>query len=198
MLAAAALSLALKFACELLLAPTLLAVLLGAVAATTALALTPNPAARELGAMGLRLVTVTLIVLVAITAIPHASQFLHQRAVIQDTYRESTAGLVAAQERLETIHRETAAPAAAGDAGAGEEPGLFGRLGDTVSGLTRGASELFSADALYRQAARAKAAADAVSRDIISQITLFLLEVALVPLVVLYVMTRWLGAQLRG
>jgi hypothetical protein len=199
MLAAAALSLALKLACELILAPVLVATLLAVLAATAALGLAPAAAVRELGLMGLRLVTITLIVLVAITAIPHASHFLHERAVIQESYQQSSAGLGAARERLETIHQETPRPPVVPEEGqAGERPGILGQIGDTVSGLTRGASGLFSVDRLYQQAERARATADAVSRDIVAQITIFLLEVALLPLLVLYVMTRWLGGQLRG
>ena len=156
-----------------------------------------RPWLRAAGALGVRAALLTLVLAAYAFLTPLAINLVHGTAFISAEYEASAGAIGGARDQLETMNleMETELPAEPGETACEGVAGCLESLGGSVSALSRKLGDYSALGQRYQgYIDEATALADRISRQVVVQIAVFVLETLVIPLAGL-----WLaGLAIRG
>jgi len=197
MLVASALLWTLRLTAGLLLDPLLAWCALALYLAGVALLSCRRPWLRAGGALGVRAALLTLVLAAYAFLVPLVINLVHGTAFVSAEYEAAAGAIGGARDQLETMNleMETELPAEPGETECEGVAGCLESLGGSVSTLTRKLGDYSALGQRYQgYIDEATALADRISRQVVVQIAVFVLETLVIPLAGL-----WLaGLAIRG
>lgn len=197
MLVASALLWTLRLTAGLLLDPLLAWSALAFYLVGMALTSCRRPWLRAAGALGIRAALLTLVLAAYAFLVPLAINLVHGTAFVNAEYEASAGAIGGARAQLETMNleMETEVVAQPGDPECEGVSGCLESLGESVSALSQRLGDYSALGRRYQgYIDEATALADRISRQVVVQIAVFVLETLVIPLAGL-----WLaGLAIRG